>query len=95
MKRIEIKKGSSRASVSSVGGTVIEFACRGTGIIYPQKTFKKDGAMKTRGGIPICFPFFGPPRPGFKRLSQHGWLRNEKLAVVSTSRNSVIFEGDN
>jgi galactose mutarotase-like enzyme len=51
--------------------------------------------MKQRGGIPICFPFFGPPKPGFKKLRRHGWLRNEKLAVVSTSSNSVVLEGEN
>ncbi|MCK4355120.1 hypothetical protein KAW43_02070 [Candidatus Parcubacteria bacterium] len=95
MKQIEIKKNDSRATVSSVGGTVVEFVCQGTDIIYPQTIIERGGEMKKRGGIPICVPFFGTPGPGFKRLRRHGWLRNQELAVVATSRNSVIFEGDN
>lgn len=95
MKQIEIENENSRATVSSVGGTVVEFVCQGTDIIYPQQTIERGGEMKKRGGIPICVPFFGPPKPGFKRFKQHGWLRNQELAVVSTSRNSVILEGDN
>jgi galactose mutarotase-like enzyme len=95
LKQIEIKKKNSRAIVSSVGGTVVEFVHQDTDIVYPQTIVKKRGEMKNRGGIPICFPFFGPPKPGFRRLGQHGWLRNEELAVVSTSRNSVVFEGEN
>lgn len=95
MKRIEIKNENSRAIISPIGGTVVEFVCRGASIIYPQKTLKTGEKTKKRGGIPICFPFFGPPQPGFRRLKQHGWLRNEELAVVSTSSNSIVFEGDN
>ncbi|MCK4859934.1 MAG: hypothetical protein KAS87_05190 [Candidatus Omnitrophica bacterium] len=95
MKQIEIEKNDSRATVSSVGGTVVEFVHQGTNIIYPQQTIEKEGEMKKRGGIPICVPFFGLPGSGLKRLGQHGWLRDQELAVVATSRNSVTLEGDN
>ena len=95
MKEIEIKNGNSRAVVSSIGGTVVLFECEGKNIIYPEKTLKKGAETKKRRGIPICFPFFGSPKAGFKRLRRHGWLRNQKLRVVSTSSNSVILEGEN
>jgi galactose mutarotase-like enzyme len=95
LKQIKIKNENSQAIISSIGGTVVEFTCRGTNIIYPQKTLRKGVEMKERGGIPICFPFFGPPKPTFKRLKQHGWLRDEELAVVSISSDSVVLKGEN
>ncbi|KZS92986.1 galactose mutarotase-like protein [Sistotremastrum niveocremeum HHB9708] len=37
-----------------------------------------DGSKPVRGGIPICFPIFGPPqREEHSKLSQHGFARSE------------------
>ena len=66
-------------SVSTVGATIMSCSYRDASMIYPLH-LRADG--KNRGGIPICFPYFGPPHPDFgEEMSQHGWLRDQMLAV--------------
>jgi len=78
------------AFVSSIGGTITGFVCDGIDIIYPQKMI----GTKLRGGIPICFPFFGSPKARFaKEIPQHGWLRNEELKLIGKSPFTLIFQG--
>jgi galactose mutarotase-like enzyme len=87
------------ATVSSVGATVQEFVCKGEQIVFP---FRAVGE-KMRGGIPICFPFFGLPPDSMKSFRRHGWLRHQELNLVDRSdvgmtslgKNEVVFEGEN
>ncbi len=65
------------AVVSSVGGTVQEFVYHGENLIYKGRQI----GGKSRGGIPICFPFFGKPIACFSSIPQHGWLRNQELSM--------------
>jgi galactose mutarotase-like enzyme len=84
--------GSTFALVSSKGGTVMDFTYKEADIIYPQRPV----GAKMRGGIPICFPFFGPAPERFSReIPQHGWLRDEELKVVKMSSSSAVFCGNN
>jgi D-hexose-6-phosphate mutarotase len=88
---INIKNLNTEAIVSSKGGTVTNLVYKGMDIVYPQRTTVE---KKVRGGIPICLPFFGPPKPEFaKEIPQHGWLRNEELELSTKSANSVTFSG--
>ncbi|KAF8591842.1 galactose mutarotase-like protein [Ramaria rubella] len=44
-----------------------------------------DGSKPVRGGIPVVFPFFGPPtRPEHSHLAQHGFARSEVWKFDST-----------
>lgn len=88
---VTIYGDKSYAIISSVGGTVQRFAHDGKEIIFPFITV----GDKSRGGIPICFPFFGPPAERFSTIPQHGWLKNEKLDLIGQSRTGVVFFGAN
>lgn len=79
------------AVVSSKGGTVKEFVWFGKNIIYPEF---QDGD-KSRGGIPICFPFFSKMPGRFDALQRHGWLRHQELELMADSNTYVIFHGRN
>jgi galactose mutarotase-like enzyme len=79
------------AVVSSLGGIVTEFVWRGSPIIYPERTIGE----KSRGGIPICFPFFGSPSEKFSDIPKHGWLRKQNLSLMWAYDNSVKFAGIN
>lgn len=44
-----------------------------------------DGSKPIRGGIPIAFPFFGPPsREEDKKMGQHGYARGEEWELLKT-----------
>lgn len=79
------------AVVSSVGGTVKEFVYHGENLIFQDRMV----GDKSRGGIPICFPFFGKPIERFSGISQHGWLRHQELELHEGTQNCVVFGGEN
>jgi galactose mutarotase-like enzyme len=76
--------------VSLKGATVISYIFNNVVVIFPQTLV----GSKIRGGIPICFPFFGSPKPKFAgEISQHGWLRDQQFAPHREGENSVILRG--
>lgn len=77
------------AVISDVGGTVVEWVCEGEKLIFPERKVGE----KSRGGIPICFPFFGPSP--FEGIPQHGWLRHQTLTVIEEDGNSIALVGKN
>jgi len=45
--------------------------------LFVSKTAILDGSKPVRGGIPIAFPFFGPPsKPEHSKMGQHGFARS-------------------
>jgi D-hexose-6-phosphate mutarotase len=88
---LEDKNTQAQAIVSPLGGQVIGYIKDGKEIICLQRTI----GTKLRGGIPICFPFFGPPKPRFAGEPQHGWLRNQELDLYReiTPPIAVSFHG--
>ena len=85
--------GDSRLKVDKKGGMVMSWKIGDKEII---PTFhKKENSESYRGGVPICFPFFGPSPEGMENIPQHGWLRNQKLQVGEVLENKVSFFGKN
>jgi len=78
-------------SVVSKGAIITRLRDKDLDIIYPYSEIGE----KIRGGIPICFPFFGPPKEGFEGISQHGWLREEDLEPDIRSKDKISFLGEN
>lgn len=81
------KEEGTYAVVSSQGATVTEFFWNNCPIIYKQRKV----GDKLRGGIPICFPFFGTPHERFAGIPKHGWLRNENLHSISISKSHIAL----
>ncbi len=79
-------------AVSTVGATVMSCTYQNTSMIYPLH-LRADG--KNRGGVPICFPYFGPPHPDYDNdMVQHGWLRDQAFSItLSCLPYSVLMEG--
>jgi len=76
------------AIVSSKGSTVISYIVDNTVVIFPQTVI----GSKPRGGIPICFPFFGHAKPKFAgEIPQHGWLRDQEFNLHKEKENSFIL----
>ena len=86
-----IGNGNVVTEVSSVGAIVHKLFWLGNQIIAPYREIGE----KMRGGIPICFPFFGSPPDEMKSFQKHGWLRHQELNLVDSSDSRVVFEGEN
>lgn len=66
-----------RASISKFGGHVLSFAPQGAqDLLWLSKTAKLDGSKAIRGGIPLCWPWFGPATGKNEGQPQHGYARS-------------------
>jgi len=93
-----VKDGSALASVTlknAAGDTVTAYkfgACvssyvkDGTDVLMVRPDAKMDGSKPISGGIPLCFPQFGPGA-----IQQHGFARNLDWEVAEQSDSSVVF----
>jgi len=89
-------KGAS-AEVLFYGATVISWKSILDGddapaerLFVSSKAFL-DGSKPVRGGIPVVFPFFGPPtKPEHSKLPQHGYARN----AMWTWNGQVVMDND-
>ena len=84
MKKIELKHGKENASLTVVpfGATIISWIVEGQEKIFVSKKAIMDGSKAIRGGVPVCFPNFGPWSNG----PQHGFARNSpdwKVNIIS------------
>jgi len=93
---LSLSNGSS-AQVYLYGATVTSWKAPSAGATTPvqERLFLSnksalDGSKAIRGGIPICFPIFGPPtRSEHEYMPQHGVARNHKWEF-----DSVVMDND-
>jgi glucose-6-phosphate 1-epimerase len=59
--------------------------------LSPNSHFRQDKAI--RGGVPICFPWFGP-RPDQPALPQHGFARTREwnLEAITETESAIVVE---
>lgn len=80
-----LKAGTARAVVSEHGGQVLEWSSAGRELLFLSPGADLSGNGAIRGGIPVCFPWFGP-REG---LPQHGFARTSRWHVVEVAEDRV------
>ncbi|WRT63744.1 uncharacterized protein IL334_000667 [Kwoniella shivajii] len=76
---INTASGSS-AEIYLFGATVTSWKAGGKERLFVSSKSALDGSKPIRGGIPVCFPIFGPPPSSpaeYASLSQHGFARNQ------------------
>ncbi|QYZ66702.1 MAG: aldose epimerase [Gammaproteobacteria bacterium (ex Lamellibrachia satsuma)] len=89
---IEIDNGKATALISPYAGQVLSFCPAGESqdlLFLSDQAYYQDGKA-IKGGIPICWPWFGSDPEGLGRPG-HGFVRNRDWSVVSTDATS---EGD-
>lgn len=82
-----IKSGNAIAAVSDLGGTVRKLTRNGTDILFP---YRMVGDGKSRGGLPLCAPWFGSSPRGPKK---HGFLRDSRPCerMISNERAALAY----
>lgn len=83
---ITVQNQSAKAVISVYAGQVLSFQPTNEAedlLFKSAKAYYQDGKA-IKGGVPICWPWFGPDPEGQNRPS-HGFVRNRAWNVVSTT----------
>ena len=96
--RLENRHGS--VTITPLGATVLGYRPRGEDeVLWVSDTARFDGNRPVRGGIPVCWPWFGP-HPTDPAQKAHGFARHALWHVESvtadadTSRAVLQLEPD-
>lgn len=82
---IAIANGLAQATISPYAGQVLSFqpTSEPTDLMFLSAKAYYQTGKAIKGGVPICWPWFGPDPEGLGRPS-HGFVRNRTWNVVST-----------
>lgn len=83
---IHINNRSASALISLYGGQILSFkpVDELTDMLFLSKKALYQHGSAIRGGIPVCWPWFGPDPKGLQRPN-HGFVRNQLWTVKNTS----------
>ena len=86
--RCNIKTGPATAEVYLHGATLTKYQRTNEApLIFCSETSPYRADKAIRGGVPICFPWFGPNSEN-PELPQHGFARNSDWTVSRTGANT-------
>ena len=77
---VALSTGDSTAEVHLLGGCVTSYSKGGVELLAHRLDSRLDGVKPISGGIPFCFPQFGPGA-----LQQHGFARNLDWEISATT----------
>lgn len=91
---VHLTLGENTCVVSLFGGHVLSYTQAGVEKLFMSKQAKLDGSRPIRGGIPVCWPWFGQLHPDINEHKlAHGLVRQqlwELDAKVSTAKSVSI-----
>ena len=82
---LEIENAHATASISLMGAQVLSFRPKHDGRerLFLSDAARWDGSKSIRGGIPICWPWFGAHAEASKYPS-HGYIRTRQWQLLAT-----------
>ncbi len=88
MDTVESTTASGRARLTTHGAQLLEARLGDRDLLWlsPNASFEPGSAI--RGGVPICFPWFGKHPDG---LPAHGFGRNREWQVLDRMTDRVVF----
>jgi glucose-6-phosphate 1-epimerase len=83
---VAISNGQAKAAISVYAGQVLQFQPTGASdpVMFLSDTAYYQAGKAIKGGVPICWPWFGPDPEGKGRAS-HGFVRDRPWNVIGTS----------
>ncbi len=80
----EVQNDHATATISMYGGQVLAYQPHGTApVLWASKHSYYQPGKAIRGGIPVCWPWFGP-HPTDSELPAHGFVRTSQWAISGT-----------
>ncbi|QDQ25875.1 D-hexose-6-phosphate mutarotase [Chitinimonas arctica] len=86
---IELVSPHGRARVSRQGAQVLDAQLQGRPLLWLSPLALFEAGKAIRGGVPICFPWFGKHPAG---LPAHGFARNHDWNLLEQRADRVCFE---
>jgi galactose mutarotase-like enzyme len=88
---ILLNSASTNTAINPEGAWVETLTAGGQTLLFPKSDLiTKAGETKTRGGMHVCLPNFGPG--GESGLAQHGFGRTSTWSVIQRDESSVLLE---
>ena len=84
-RNIEISNAKARATISTYGGQVLSYrpVSEDEDLLFLSARARYEVGTAIRGGIPVCWPWFGDDPEGQGR-PPHGFVRNRQWTVTAT-----------
>ncbi len=83
---VDVENPHARARVALQGAHLVDWTPRGEEpVIWLSEAARFAPGVAVRGGVPICWPWFGP-HASDPELPQHGFARTTTLQVVAVER---------
>ena len=80
----------SRAVVTLHGAHVVEYVPHGMeDILFVSGKSEFASGKAIRGGVPVCFPWFGAPPEG--QSGSHGFVRNQEWELLADNGDNAVF----
>ncbi|MGI8935891.1 MAG: D-hexose-6-phosphate mutarotase, partial [Phormidesmis sp.] len=81
---VEVDNKRAKARISVYSAQVLSFQPNGEteDLLFVSENAYYQTGKATKGGIPICWPWFGPDPEGLGRAS-HGFVRNRMWSLLS------------
>jgi len=97
---IEIKNAFATAQLTTHGGSLLSFVPTDSAedLLWVSPTALYNGKKPVRGGVPICWPWFGA-HPTENDLPAHGFVRNavwhlERVTPLASGETEVVMSFD-
>lgn len=82
----------SSCKISTYGATILSWKSIGDERLFLSTKAHLDGSKAVRGGIPLVFPFFGPPsRDEYREMPQHGFARISHWRVTKRETSAATL----
>lgn len=90
---LNIEHPKAKCVISLFGGQVLSYTpAGGDDLLWLSKHAVFDGKTAIRGGIPICWPWFGNRHDGLNSKKSHGFARNSQWSLNSLSSNNEFAQ---
>lgn len=87
---VELVNPAGRAVVTLAGAHVAEYAPAGQEeVLFMSARSEFASGKAIRGGVPVCFPWFGAPPEG--RSGSHGWARISDWELLEADAGQAVF----
>lgn len=80
---VRLRSQGNEALIALQGGHVLSWTCGGIERLWLSPVSQLDTGKAVRGGIPVCWPWFGP-HPFDETKAAHGFVRTRRWEVAST-----------
>ena len=79
------------AEIALFGAHVLSYKKAGSEKLFVSKSAKLDGSRPIRGGIPVCWPWFGQLHPAIKEHGiAHGLVRNQMWQITAQIQTNTM-----